>query len=233
MTDIFPNNIKLLCRVYGLSFNDLARLAGTSQPTISRICSGKQNASAKMVDAIAAALHMDPWVLRTQPLSDSPEELKKVATAPVVPAKEKKEPLIRPAVPQGHVTPDVLLDDRARALAWATVCNSSDEELREDPELTMYMPTDDLAPGVPRGALLYLTVELSPGMPRLADHVFAVGTAKGLDGNPALVFGTPAVSLGQISVRTTSGAVVPVTGIVAYVDGWAVFKKYRPHLPLL
>lgn len=216
---ILGENVKALSEHYGLSYREIARRAGIPNAILSNVARGSSRPRESSIAKIAAVFNLDPWDLQTKRLNFGEQ------------TKPEEDHPLKPAVPQGHITPDVLLDDRARALAWEAVCNSSDEELREDPELTMYMPADDLAPGVPRGALLYLTVEISPRMPRLADHVFAVGTAKGLDGNPALVFGTPTISLGQISVRTTSGAVVPVTGIVAYVDGWAVFKRPRPHLP--
>ena len=80
---------------------------------------------------------------------------------------------------------------------------------------------------MPRGALLYLAVEPYPDKPRLEPDAPAVGVVALDNGGKALVLGTPSVSLGRITLKTASGQSVPVDRIVAYVEGWAVFRRHR------
>lgn len=226
MTSIFINNIKTLLDRYGLSHNDLSRLSGVNQPTISRIVKGQTAPRDATVRALAKALNVDPWALRTQPIVDGETGVvRTLAQADPTTAKERRA-AICPATPSYHVEPEVLLDDEKRAQAWETAVTVAREE-GDEPTLTAYMPTDDLAPVVPRGALLYLAVEPYPDRPRLEPDAPAVGVVALDNGGKALVLGTPSVSLGRITLKTASGQSVPVDRIVAYVEGWAVFRRHR------
>ena len=226
MSPVFINNLKLLLTKYGLSHNDLSRLSGINQPTISRIIKGQTQPRDATIQALAKALNVDPWALRTQPIVDEATG----ALSPLPPldttTAEERKAAIHPAIPSCHIEPDVLLDNAKRENAWG-VAEAVAREEGDDPTLTMYMPTDDLAPVVPRGALLYLSVEPNPTQPRLLDDSPAVGIVTLDTGISALVFGNPAVSLGRITLKTSAGQGVPVDRIVAYVEGWAVFRKHR------
>lgn len=226
MTSIFANNIKILCERYGLSNNELARRSGIPQPTISRTLTSKSTPRDATVRALAKALNVDPWALRTQPIVDGETGVVRTLAQGDPTTAEERRAAVRPATPSCHVEPDVLLDDEKRAQAWETAVAVAREE-GEEPTLTAYMPTDDLAPVVPRGALLYLAVEPYPDKPRLEPDAPAVGVVALDNGGRALVLGTPSVSLGRITLKTASGQSVPVDRIVAYVEGWAVFRRHR------
>lgn len=242
MNSIFANNIKALLNRYGLSHNDLARLSGVNQPTISRLIKGQTAPRSATVQALAKALKVDPWVLRTKSLIDEEtgELAEAQATATSAPSlnsmiaslargtsmPEERKDVVKPATSAFFIEPDVLLDDTAREQAWRI---SSENE--DGPMLTMYMPTDDLAPIVPRGALLYLSIEHSPDKPHLLEDAPAVGTVTLENDTKALVLGTPSVSLGRITIKTAAGQSVAVDNIVAYVEGWAVFRKHRKPWP--
>lgn len=226
MTSIFISNIKTLLDRYGLSHNDLSRLSGVNQPTISRIVKGQTVPRDATVRALAKALNVDPWALRTQPIVDGETGVVRTLDQADPTTAEERRAAICPATPSCHVEPEVLLDDEKRAQAWETAVAVARDE-GDEPTLTAYMPTDDLAPVVPRGALLYLAVEPYPDKPRLEPDAPAVGVVALDNGGRALVLGTPSVSLGRITLKTASGQSVPVDRIVAYVEGWAVFRRHR------
>lgn len=226
MASIFANNIKILCERYGLSNNELARRSGIPQPTISRTLTSKSTPRDATVRALAKALNVDPWALRTQPIVDGETGVVRTLAQGDLTTAEERRAAICPATPSCHVEPEVLLDDEKRAQAWETAVAAARDE-GDEPTLTAYMPTDDLAPVVPRGALLYLAVEPYPDKPRLEPDAPAVGVVALDNGGRALVLGTPSVSLGRITLKTASGQSVPVDRIVAYVEGWAVFRRHR------
>lgn len=226
MTSIFANNIKILCERYGLSNNELARRSGIPQPTISRTLTSKSTPRDATVRALAKALNVDPWALRTQPIVDGETDVVRTLAQDDPTTAEERRAALCPATPSCHVEPDVLLDDEKRSQAWETAVAVARDE-GDEPTLTAYMPTDDLAPVVPRGALLYLAVEPYPDKPRLEPDAPAVGVVALDNGGKALVLGTPSVSLGRITLKTASGQSVPVDRIVAYVEGWAVFRRHR------
>jgi hypothetical protein len=175
---------------------------------------------------LAKALNVDPWALRTQPIVDGETGVVRTLAQADPTTAEERRAAVRPATPSCHVEPEVLLDDEKRSQAWETAVTVAREE-GDEPTLTAYMPTDDLAPVVPRGALLYLAVEPYPDKPRLEPDAPAVGVVALDNGGRALVLGTPSVSLGRITLKTASGQSVPVDRIVAYVEGWAVFRRHR------
>lgn len=226
MASIFANNIKILCERYGLSNNELARRSGIPQPTISRTLTSKSTPRDATVRALAKALNVDPWALRTQPIVDGETGVVRTLAQADPTTAEERRAAVRPATPSCHVEPEVLLDDEKRSQAWETAVAAARDE-GDEPTLTAYMPTDDLAPVVPRGALLYLAVEPYPDKPRLEPDAPAVGVVALDNGGRALVLGTPSVSLGRIALKTASGQSVPVDRIVAYVEGWAVFRRQR------
>ena len=226
MTSIFISNIKTLLDRYGLSHNDLSRLSGVNQPTISRIVKGQTVPRDATVRALAKALNVDPWALRTQPIVDGETGVVRTLAQGDLTTAEERRAAVATATPSCHVEPEVLLDDEKRSQAWKAAVATAREE-GDEPTLTAYMPTDDLAPVVPRGALLYLAVEPYPDRPRLEPDAPAVGVVALDNGGRALVLGTPSVSLGRITLKTASGQSVPVDRIVAYVEGWAVFRRHR------
>ena len=172
MTSIFISNIKTLLDRYGLSHNDLSRLSGVNQPTISRIVKGQTVPRDATVRALAKALNVDPWALRTQPIVDGETGVVRTLAQGDLTTAEERRAAICPATPSCHVEP-------------------------------------------------------YPDKPRLAHAAPAVGVVARDNGGRALVLGTPSVSLGRITLKTASGQSVPVDRIVAYVEGWAVFRRHR------
>lgn len=213
---ILGQNIKHLAELYGLSLREISRRAGIPDAILSNVTRGISNPRQGTVEKIAKVFNMDAKTLQMSLIADT--------TDPT--SAEERKAAIRPATPSCHVEPDVLLDDEKRAQAWETAVAVAREE-GDEPTLTAYMPTDDLAPVVPRGALLYLSVEPCPDRPRLEPDAPAVGVVALDNGGKALVLGTPSVSLGRITLKTASGQSVPVDRIVAYVEGWAVFRRHR------
>lgn len=213
---ILGQNIKHLAELYGLSLREISRRAGIPDAITSKTVRGLCKPRQASVEKIAKVFNMDAKTLQMSLIAD---------TADPTTAEERRA-AVRPATPSCHVEPDVLLDDEKRAQAWETAVAVAREE-GDEPMLTAYMPTDDLAPVVPRGALLYLTVEPYPDKPRLEPDAPAVGVVALDNGGRALVLGTPSVSLGRITLKTASGQSVPVDRIVAYVEGWAVFRRHR------
>ena len=172
MTSIFANNIKILCERYGLSNNELARRSGIPQPTISRTLTSKSTPRDATVRALAKALNVDPWALRTQPIVDGETGVVRTLAQGDLTTAEERRAAICPATPSCHVEP-------------------------------------------------------YPDKPRLEPDAPAVGVVALDNGGRALVLGTPSVSLGRITLKTASGQSVPVDRIVAYVEGWAVFRRHR------
>lgn len=213
---ILGQNIKHLAALYGLSLREISRRACIPDAILSNVTRGISNPRQGTVEKIAKVFNMDAKTLQMSLIAD---------TADPTTAEERRA-AVRPATPSCHVEPDVLLDDEKRAQAWETAVAVAREE-GDEPTLTAYMPTDDLAPVVPRGALLYLAVEPYPDKPRLEPDAPAVGVVALDNGGRALVLGTPSVSLGRIALKTASGQSVPVDRIVAYVEGWAVFRRHR------
>lgn len=213
---ILGQNIKHLAELYGLSLREISRRAGIPDAITSKTVRGLCNPRQASVEKIAKVFNMDAKTLQMSLLADTAD-----TTTP-----EERKAAIRPATPSCHIEPEVLLDDGTREQVWKTATEVARLE-NDDPTLTMYMPTDDLAPVVPRGALLYLSVETTPTQPHLLDDTPAVGVVTLETGAQTLVFGTPSVSLGRITLKTAGGVVVPVDRIVAYVEGWAVFRKRR------
>lgn len=240
MNSIFADNIKVLLDKYGLSHNDLARLSGVNQPTISRLVRGQTAPRGATVEALARALKVDPWVLRTRSLLDKetgellepkadttlPHDfnsmLARLASDATAPAGKKSA--VKPLVPAFYIEPDMLLDKKGREQAWL-VARGETEKAGGYPALAMTLPTDDLAPVVPRGALLYLAIETDPSHPTLPEDAPVVGVLPLDEGGQTLVFGYPSVSLGRVTLRTARGESVAVDKVVAYVEGWTVFKK--------
>lgn len=231
MRSIFANNIKALCELYGLSHNDLAKKSGLRQSVVSRVINGTSTPREPTIQALSRALHADPWLMRTQSVVN---EATGVIDVKGVGVKEADNAVLGKGhieeAPSGQVnraqegvTPELLLDpDRLKDL-WHYVVAQAQEG--GTPYVSMVMPTDDLSPVVPRGATLYLTVEEDPQHPLLGDCEYAVGiTTFPANSSRVLVFGTPTFSLGQLTLKTCRGQTVTVTGVVAYVIGWTVFK---------
>lgn len=230
MTSILSDNLKRLCAAYGLSHNDLAKKSGVRQSVISRIIKGTSLPREVTIQAIANALNVDPWQLRTSNYVIDKEtgqfrEAPQAASEKPAVFKDTLYAMSKAmAIPSGRVDSDVLLDDAKRTTAWRDALRKASDGGGE-PILLMTMPTDDLAPIVPRGALLYLAVEANPEHPTLLEDAPAVGILTLASGEKALVLGYLSVSLGRVTLKTASGVSVAVDKIVAYVKGWTVFKS--------
>lgn len=233
MTSILADNLKRLCAAYGLSHNDLAKKSGVRQSVISRIIKGISVPRENTIQAIANALNVDPWQLRTSTyvINETTGEIAKPAAPQSAPcsfnharAALADTMAFKSALPSRVAECDVLLDDAKRVAAWQDALRKASDGGGEA-LLTMAMPTDDLAPITPRGALLYLTVETQPEHPQLPEDTPAVGVLPLTDGGETLVFGYPSVSLGRVTLKTSSGRSVDVDKVVAYIKGWTVFKS--------
>ncbi len=233
MTSILADNLKRLCATYGLSHNDLAKKSGVRQSVISRIIKGVSVPREGTIRAIANALNVDPWQLRTSIYAvDKETGLIKgqPQTAPDATPRPLKdtfcalgEPLVFKSPFPNTVGADALLDDEKRAVTWRNALRVASEGEGEA-LLTMTMPTDDLAPVIPRGAILYLAVETDPSHPTLPEDTPVVGVLPLGNGEQTLVFGYPSVSLGRVSLKTANGNSVAVDKVIAYIKGWTVFK---------
>lgn len=233
MPSILADNLKRLCAAYGLSHNDLAKKSGIRQSIISRIIKGTSIPRESTIQAIATALNVDPWQLRTSiyVIDETTGEITKPA-APQESAPRSFNHMrsaigdtlvFKSPLPSRVVDSAVLLDDAKRTTAWRDALRKASDG-GDEPMLLMTMPTDDLAPVVPRGALLYVSVESNPEHPSLLEDAPAIGVLTLTSGEKTLVLGYPSVSLGRVTLKTAIGQSVAVDKVVAYVKGWTVFK---------
>lgn len=209
---ILGQNIKHLSETYGLSLREISRRAGIPDAITSKTVRGLCNPRQGTVEKIAKVFNMDADTLQMTSLAAGTEDT----------LAKTKNPIGR-ADGTRCIDPEVLLDETRLQEAWHYVVAQAQEG--GTPYVSMVMPTDDLSPVVPRGATLYLTVEEDPQHPLLGDCEYAVGiTTLPANSSRVLVFGTPTFSLGQLTLKTCRGQTVTVTGVVAYVIGWTVFK---------
>ncbi len=239
---ILGENIKYLSSKYSLSLREISRRAGLPVATIPKIINGQiTSPRTATIEKIAAALKIDAWALQTSPLSqidrdkariesDSPEtngagldevQHTRAETSRTVYDNFARLMKMKPSL---FVKPEALLDREVLQETWRAAKDRAVSAGGAPPLLTSEMPTDDLAPIVPRGATLYLVVEEHPEHPALSADAPAIGIATLANGSDILVFGTPSVSLGETTVQTASGLRTPVKAIVAYVIGWTVFN---------
>lgn len=234
---ILGENLKYLTTKFSISYRELARRAGLPVATIPKIINGQiANPRNSTMDKIANVIGVDAWKLRTEYLcevvraqSDSPEANARLPSR----TKQRADTgqmvydtfarLSR--VESAHfVEPDILLEHEVLQQTWRTAKETATGAGGAPPLLMSEMPTDDLAPIVPRGATLYLVVEENPEHPTLETDAPAIGIATMANGSDILVFGTPSVSLGETTIKTASGLRTPVKAVVAYVVGWTVFN---------
>lgn len=240
---ILGENLKYLTAKYSISYRELARRAKLPVATIPKIISGQiSNPRNATVEKLALVVGVDAWTLRTAYLSDiaraasdSPEanaelpsnaQQSRAETGQMVYDNFARIANVKSAL---FVEPDVLLEHDVLQQTWHATKERAVGAGGAPPLLMSEMPTDDLAPVVPRGATLYLVVEEHPEHPALGTDAPAIGITTMANGADILVFGTPSVSLGETTIKTASGLRTPVKAVVAYVVGWTVFNARFPR----
>lgn len=223
---VFSDNLGFLTKKYGLSLREVARRAQIPNAILSNAMRGVSNPRQATVEKVAAVFDMDAKSFQMVPLTASAEAPKTQEATPR-PLKDTfcalGEPLVFKSPFPNTVGADTLLDDEKRVTAWRNALRAASDGEGEA-LLTMTMPTDDLAPVIPRGAILYLAVETDPSHPTLPEDTPVVGVLPLENGEQTLVFGYPSVSLGRVSLKTANGNSVAVDKVIAYIKGWTVFK---------
>ncbi len=224
MLNVLANNIKALCERFGISHNELAKRSGIYQPTISRTIAGKTIPRQATIAAIAKVFDVDPWTLQTSPIDASNFTLSprpSPSTTPTDKASNETMTLFDSyakslMMPRYlHVTPE----------AFARSASDKNDPATQSRIVTMDMPSDDLAPTVPRGALLYVRIGASES--GLDASCPAVACVRIDDSKTALAFGSLSVSLGEVTLTTARGITMPVEEVMGYVVAWTVFKTQR------
>lgn len=226
---VFSDNLGYLTDRYGLSFREVARRAQIPNAILSNVMHGVSNPRQATIAKIAAVFDMDAQKIQMVPLAPSAPVVNTADTpAPLfnMLLKLSREMAVKPTKSSRHLEPETLLDDAQREQLWRDACREASDG-GDEALLTTYMPADDLAPAIPRGALLYITIETRPEHPTLLEDAPAIGILPLENGGKTLVFGYPSVSLGRITLKTSSGQSVTVDRVIAYVEGWTVFRRRR------
>ena len=224
---ILSDNLKKLADRYGLSLREIGRRADLPPATIQRIIKDVISPRAATVAAIARVFNLDPWELQTKALvTDETGNLVIDTTgaspvdSAVMNATYAKLASSAAQPPRySHITPEDLV----------RTASDTDDRRTQSRIVTMDMPSDDLAPVVPRGALLYIRIGASEsGLDASCPAVACVRIGKSReDTKIALAFGTLSVSLGEVTLATARGLAMPVEAVIGYVVAWTVFKTQR------
>lgn len=201
-----------LMRFLGINASQFAKKIGLSRQSVAFWLAGRNNPSYEMTEKIAATFGIDAIWLRTGhgAMIKNPKDL----TPEIV--KSKRE--------------DISVNDLFNYNLISDKYLKLKKNLEVDPDendcLRLVMPTDELAPIVPRGSIALLSVEKDPSNPSTSETA-AVGIIKdGVTGKDNLAFGRLSIVRGRMYITPTNptfGSVATeVSKVVARIEGWIV-----------
>lgn len=201
-----------LMRFLGINANQFAKKIGLSRQSVAFWLAGRNNPSYEMTEKIATTFGIDAIWLRTgrgAMLKDGDHLTPEIT-------KSKRE--------------DISVNDLFNYNLILDKYLKLKKNLEIDPDendcLRLVMPTDELAPVVPRGSIALLSIEENPSNPSTSEAA-AVGIIKdGLTGNDNLAFGKLSIVRGRMYITPTNPAFgnnsTEVSKVVARVEGWIV-----------
>lgn len=230
----FSDNLTYLKERAGLSSSALGRKLGMPTSSISRLLNPSTQPRRTSIALISSRLGLEPHVLEKEPYSYNPllfdeaiEVLKQLPDAGTVSISIEKAgiQIIRPSEKDFRITAEDLFDYEKLRNRYA----AAQIYAKKDPDfigfLALRMPTDELAPTVPRGSVALLAAEEDKHNPSSSSD-FAVGI---IEDKKIFTFGILEIAQGKMFISPINprfkGASAEVSSVVARVRGWLVITK--------
>lgn len=232
----FSENLACLKSLAGVSSSAMARKLGLPTTTITRLLEARHAPRLSSVNLISSRLGIDAYTLEKEShetnasvFKEAAEVLKRLPDAGVaknvISPKKAGITVMRANEKDFEIEPQDLFNHALIAHKFAC----AQALLKKDPDfigfLALKMPTDELAPTVPRGSIAYLSVESDVRNPAPSSD-FAVGL---VEERRIFTFGVLEIAQGKMFISPINprfqGSPIEVFSVVARVRGWLVITK--------
>lgn len=230
----FSENMTFLKERSGLSLSAMGRKFGMPASSVSRLLKPTTVPRRVSIVTISSRIGLDPNALEKEPYSKNLQEFEKAAETlkmlpddgtAVISIEKTGIQLLRPSEKDFRIEAQDLFDhQKIKGLYEAARIYA-----KKDPDfigfLALRMPTDELAPTVPRGSVALLSAEEDEHNPSSSSD-FAVGI---IEDKKIFTFGILEIAQGKMFISPINprfkGASAEVSSVVARVRGWLVITK--------